>query len=91
MTAISLFRVLADGQRTDRLQSCCQDHQTDDNRQDGSPYEQISKLHQLLPGFGAGLLSGRTWLLIWTAAPLRSLNRPDVTTSSPGLTPSIAT
>ena len=44
-------------------------------------------LHQLFSGFGAGLLPGWTVLLICTAAPLRSLNTPEVTTSSPGLTP----
>ena len=44
---------------------------------------------QLSSGFGAGLLPGCTLLLTSTAAALRSLNTPDVTTSSPGFTPEI--
>ena len=36
---------------------------------------------------GIGLLAGRTLLFTVTAAPLRSLNTPDVTTSSPALIP----
>ena len=36
---------------------------------------------------GAALFDGRTLLLICTAAPLRSLNTPDVTTSSPAFSP----
>ena len=42
---------------------------------------------QLSSGFGAGSLDGCTLLFTRTAAPLRSLNTPDVTTSSPGFTP----
>jgi len=43
--------------------------------------------HQLSSGFGAGLLPGWTSLLTRTAAPLRSLKTPEVTTSSPAETP----
>ena len=39
------------------------------------------------PASARGLLAGCTLLLTSTAAPLRSLKTPEVTTSSPGLTP----
>ena len=39
------------------------------------------------PPASARLFAGCTLLLTCTAAPLRSLNTPDVTTSSPGLMP----
>ena len=59
----------------------------DDDREDRPLDEEIGELHQLFSGLGAGLFAGRTELLICTAAPLRSLKTPEVTTSSPGLTP----
>ena len=82
-------RVLPDRERADRLQSGDQDDQVDDDRQDGPLDEEIGELHQLFSGFAAGLLPGFTALLTSTAAPLRSLNTPEVTTSSPGLMPDI--
>ena len=80
-------RVLPHAQRADRLQPGDQDHQVDDDRQDRPLDEEIGELHQLSSGFGVGLFAGCTLLLTWTAAPLRSLNTPEVTTSSPGLRP----
>ena len=80
-------RILPDAQRADRLQPGDQDDQVDDDRQDRPLDEEIGELHQLFSGFGVGLFPGCTLLLTRTAAPLRSLNTPEVTTSSPGLTP----
>ena len=57
------------------------------DRQDRPANEEIGEFHQLSSGFGAGLFEGWTSLLTCTAAPGRSLNTPEVTTSSPGLTP----
>ena len=45
------------------------------------------EVEALLSGLGAALLLGCTTLLTVTAAPGRSLNTPEVTTSSPDLTP----
>ena len=75
--------VLPDAQRTDGLQAGNQDHQIDDDGQYWSLDEEIGEAHQLFSGFGAGLLAGRTLLLMMTAAPLRSLKTPEVTISSP--------
>ena len=80
-------RVLPDGERADRLEPRDENDQADNDCQDGPPDEQIRELHQLFSGLGAGLLAGRTALLICTATPLRSLKTPEVTTSSPGLMP----
>ena len=80
-------RILPDAQRADRLQARDQDDQVDDDREDRPLDEKVGELHQLFSGFGFGLLPGCTLLLTTTAAPLRSLNTPEVTTSSPGLTP----
>ena len=80
-------RVLADAQRADRLQPGDEDDQIDDDREDRPLDEEIGELHQLFSGFGVGLFPGRTLLLTCTAAPFRSLKTPEVTTSSPGLTP----
>ena len=80
-------RILPHAQRADRLQPRDQDHEIDHDREHGPLDEKIGELHQLFPGLGAASLAGRTALLICTAAPLRSLNSPDVTTSSPGFTP----
>ena len=79
--------ILPDAQRADRLQARDQDDQIDDDRENRPPDEQIGEAHQLSSGFGLGSLAGRTLLLTRTAAPLRSLKTPEVTTSSPGLTP----
>ena len=77
-------RILPDAQRADRLQAGDQDDQVDDDRQDRPLDEQIGELHlSCPPASGAGLFAGCTLLLTWTAAPLRSLNTPDVTISSP--------
>ena len=85
---MSLRGILPDAQRADRLQAGDQDHQIDDDREDRPFDEEIGELScQLSSGFGAGLLAGWTLLFTSTAAPLRSLKTPDVTTSSPGLTP----
>ena len=80
-------RILPDAQRADRLQPGNQDDEVDDDREDRPLDEEIGESHQLSSGFGFGLFAGWTLLLICTAAPLRSLNTPDVTTSSPALTP----
>ncbi len=80
-------RVLADAQGADRLEAGDQNHQADDDREHRAPDEDVGEPHQLFSGFGAGLLAGRTLLLITTAAPLRSLKTPEVTTSSPALRP----
>src|SRR5205085_9522217 len=80
-------RVLADAQGADGLQSGDQDHEIDHDREDRPLDEQVRECHQLFSGFGTGLLAGCTLLLIWMAAPLRSLKTPDVTISSPALTP----
>ena len=80
-------RVLPYAERADRLQPGNQNHQVDDDGEYGPLDEEIGELHQLFSGFGAALLPGFTALLICTAAPLRSLKRPDVTTSSRAVTP----
>src|SRR5262249_10876201 len=79
--------ILPDTQRADRLESCDEDDQVDDDREDRSLDEQIGELHQLFSGFGVGLFAGCTLLFTRTAAPLRSLKTPDVTISSPALMP----
>jgi len=80
-------RILAHAQRANRLQPGDQNHQVDDDRENGPLDEQVGESHQLFSGFGAGLFAGRTLLFTSTAAPLRSLKTPEVTTSSPGLRP----
>src|SRR5262249_61370641 len=80
-------RVLPHAQRPNRLQAGDENDEIDDDREDRSLDEKIREFHQLFSGFGFGLFPGLTLLLICTAAPLRSLNMPDVTTSSPGLMP----
>ena len=79
--------ILPHAQRADGLQARNQDHEADDDREDRPLDEHIGELHQLFSGFGVGLLAGRTLLLTRTAAPLRSLNTPEVTTSSPAFRP----
>ena len=81
-------RILAHAERANRLQAGDQDDQVDDDREDRPLDEEIGETHQLSSGFGARLLAGVTLLLTCTAAPFRSLNTPEVTTSSPGFTPS---
>ena len=78
-------RILPDAEGADRLQARNQDDQVDDDREDRSLDEKVGELHQLFSGLGFGLFAGCTLLLTSTAAPLRSLKTPDVTTSSPGL------
>src|SRR5262249_1787396 len=80
-------RVLADGERADRLQPRDQDHEVDADREDRPLDEEVGEFHQLSSGLGAGLLPGWTLLLTWTAAPVRSLKTPDVTTCSPFFSP----
>src|SRR5207245_5565630 len=79
--------VLPHRQRADRLQAGDQDDQVDHDRQDGPSDEEVGELHQLSSGLGAGLFEGCVALFTATAAPLRSLKTPDVTTSSPGAIP----
>ena len=80
-------RILPDAQRADRLQPRDEDDQVDDDREDRPFDEEIGELHQLFSGFGVGLFARPHLVVDETAAPLRSLNTPEVTTSSPGLTP----
>ena len=80
-------RILADAQGADGLQARDEDDEVDDDREDRSPDEEVGELHQLSSGRGAASLPGWTSLFTCTAPPLRSLNTPEVTTSSPGLTP----
>ncbi len=80
-------RVLPDAQRANRLHARNQNHEADDDRQHRPLDEEIGETHQLFSGRGFGLLPGLTLLLTSTAAPLRSLKTPEVTTSSPGLMP----
>src|SRR5262249_17800238 len=78
-----------DTERVDRLQPGDENHEADDDRQHRTLDEQIGEFHQLFSGLAAGLLDGLTLLFTRTAAPLRSLNRPEGTTSSPALMPEI--
>src|SRR5262249_62153230 len=80
-------RVLPHAQRADRLQPGDQDDQVDDDRQDRPADEEVGESHQLSSGLGLGLLDWASLLSMWIAAPLRSLNPPEVTTSSPGFNP----
>src|SRR6266571_4922212 len=80
-------RVLPHRQRADRLQAGDQDDEVDHDRQDGPPDEEVGELHQLSTGFGAGSFEGCVALFTATAAPLRSLKTPEVTTSAPGAIP----
>src|SRR5258707_1229509 len=80
-------RVLPDAQRPNRLHARNHDDEVDDNREDRPLDEEIGESHQLFSGLGFASLPGLTLLLTRTAAPLRSLNTPELTTSSPGLRP----
>src|SRR5439155_21212539 len=80
-------RVLPHGERADGLEPGDQNDQVDDHCQDRPPDEKIRDRHQLSSGLGEGLLPGCTSLFTRTEAPLRSLKTPEVTTSSPDLTP----
>ena len=82
-------RVLAHAQRTDRLQPRDEDDEVDDDGEDRPPDEEIREAHHRFSGVGVRSFAGRTLLFTWTAAPLRSLNTPEVTTSSPGFSPSM--
>ncbi len=81
-------RELAHARGADRLQPRDEDDEVDDDRENRPPDEEVGQPHQLSSGLGAELLLGWTALLTTIAAPVRSLNTPEVTTSWPGLTPS---
>ncbi len=80
-------RELPHGQRADRLEPRDEDDEAHDRREDGPPDEDVRELHQLSWGFGDGLFPGWTLLFTRTAAPLRSLKTPEVTTSCPSSRP----
>src|SRR6185295_3878186 len=65
--------------------------EVDDDREYRPTDEQVGELHQLSSGFGAVLSDGMIVLFTLTAAFGRSLNTPEVATSSPGFTPSVIT
>src|SRR5262249_36071255 len=81
------LRVLPDAERTNRLEPGDEDDEARHHRQYGPLDEQIGEVHQLSSGFGVGSFAGRIELFTRTAAPFRSLNTPDVTTTSPGFNP----
>ena len=78
-------RVLPHAQRARGPEPGDQDHQVDDDGEDRAPDEEVRGPHQLSSGLGAGSFEGWTSLFTCTAAPLRSLKAPEVTTSAPGL------
>src|SRR5262249_33965935 len=80
-------RVLPHAQGPDRLHAGDQDDEVDDDGQNRPLDEQIGELHYRFSGVGFGSLAGVTLLFTSTAAPLRSLNTPELTTMSPGLRP----
>src|SRR5262249_43346699 len=81
-------RELPHGQRADRLEPGDQDDAVDADREAGPLDDELGDAHQLPAGLGDVLSDGVTALFTLTAAFGRSLNTPDVATSSPGFTPS---
>ena len=88
-------RVLPHVEAANRLQTRQQNDQVDHGRHD---QRRMNKSVNFMPflrrrssymfgGFGLASLPGWTLLLTSTAAPPRSLNTPELTTSSPSLTP----
>ena len=80
-------RILAHVQRADRLQPGDQDDRLTTIARTGRLMNRSVNFISCPLGFGARLFAGCTLLFTLTAAPLRSLNTPDVTISAPASRP----